>query len=125
MAAGIFYILTSTLCLLLLQLRFETAHGRYQPNWKSIDSRPLPAWYDKAKVGIFIHWGVFSVPSFGDGEAAFMEHYTKGKYKRKSYVDFMKKNYRPGFTYDDFAAQFTAEFYDANTWARHIPGVWS
>lgn len=38
---------------------------RYEPNWKSIDSRPLPDWYDQAKFGIFIHWGVFSVPSFG------------------------------------------------------------
>ena len=38
---------------------------RYEPNWVSLDSRPLPAWYDDAKIGIFIHWGVFSVPSFG------------------------------------------------------------
>jgi hypothetical protein len=29
----------------------------YQPDWKSLDSRPLPAWYDEAKIGIFIHWG--------------------------------------------------------------------
>lgn len=39
--------------------------AKYEPNWKSIDSRPLPDWYDQAKFGIFIHWGVFSVPSFG------------------------------------------------------------
>jgi alpha-L-fucosidase len=38
---------------------------RYLPNWKSLDSRPLPTWYDNAKIGIFIHWGVYSVPSFG------------------------------------------------------------
>lgn len=37
----------------------------YDPTWESLDSRPLPAWFDKAKFGIFIHWGVFSVPSFG------------------------------------------------------------
>lgn len=37
----------------------------YEPTWKSLDSRPLPIWYDDAKIGIFIHWGVFSVPSFG------------------------------------------------------------
>ena len=37
---------------------------KYQPTWESIDSRPLPSWYDEAKFGIFIHWGVFSVPSF-------------------------------------------------------------
>ena len=38
---------------------------RYTPDWDSLDTRPLPAWYDEAKFGIFIHWGVFSVPSFG------------------------------------------------------------
>jgi hypothetical protein len=38
---------------------------RYTPTWDSLDSRPLPQWYDEAKFGIFIHWGVFSVPSFG------------------------------------------------------------
>jgi alpha-L-fucosidase len=38
---------------------------QYTPDWTSIDSRPLPAWYDQSKIGIFIHWGVFSVPSFG------------------------------------------------------------
>ena len=37
---------------------------KYQPTWDSLDKRPLPVWYDQAKFGIFIHWGVFSVPSF-------------------------------------------------------------
>ncbi|PVD39018.1 hypothetical protein C0Q70_01645 [Pomacea canaliculata] len=37
---------------------------RYEPNWNSLDSRPLPPWYDESKIGIFLHWGVFSVPSF-------------------------------------------------------------
>lgn len=35
------------------------------PSWEELDSRPLPSWYDEAKFGIFIHWGVFSVPSYG------------------------------------------------------------
>lgn len=39
--------------------------NNYSPDWKSLDSRPLPAWYDEAKIGIFMHWGVYSVPSFG------------------------------------------------------------
>lgn len=38
---------------------------RFDPTWKSLDARPLPAWFDQAKFGIFVHWGVFSVPSFG------------------------------------------------------------
>lgn len=51
--------------LLLLILQIGANNAKYEPNWKSIDSRPLPEWYDQAKFGIFIHWGVFSVPSFG------------------------------------------------------------
>ncbi|VEN35087.1 unnamed protein product [Callosobruchus maculatus] len=38
---------------------------KYEPNWDSLDTRPVPKWFDEAKVGIFLHWGVFSVPSFG------------------------------------------------------------
>lgn len=44
---------------------FSTEAPKYVPTWSSLDNRPLPSWYDNAKLGIFIHWGVFSVPSFG------------------------------------------------------------
>jgi alpha-L-fucosidase len=39
------------------------AKAGYQPNWVSLDSRPNPAWFDEDKIGIFIHWSVFSVPA--------------------------------------------------------------
>ena len=87
--------------------------AKYEPNWQSIDSRPLPAWYDDVKFGIFIHWGVFSVPSFSS--AWFWENWQERK--EKAYIDFMTKNYRPDFTYADFASQFHAEFFDPNEWA--------
>ena len=38
---------------------------RYVADWTSLDSRPLPSWYDEAKFGIFVHWGIFSVPAYG------------------------------------------------------------
>lgn len=37
----------------------------YRPDWDDLDSRPLPQWYDEAKVGIFLHWGVYCVPGYG------------------------------------------------------------
>jgi hypothetical protein len=40
--------------------------NHYEPTWASIDSRPLPTWFDDSKIGIFMHWGLFSVPSFGN-----------------------------------------------------------
>ena len=39
--------------------------NRYEPNWPSLMTRPLPQWFDDSKIGVFIHWGVFSVPAFG------------------------------------------------------------
>ena len=86
---------------------------RYEPNWASLDARPLPNWYDDVKLGIFIHWGVFSVPSFG---SEWFWYRWQGK-PVQEFVDFMKKNYRPGFTYADFAPQYRAEFFDPDVWA--------
>lgn len=93
--------------------------GPYQPTWPSIDSRPLPAWYDDVKVGIFVHFGVFSVPAFGPAsspEAAFLWYYWQGPSPNKDVIDYMAK-YRPGFTYADFAANFKAELFNATYWA--------
>ena len=87
--------------------------ARYTPDWSSLDKRPLPRWYDEAKFGVFISWGLFSVPSFGS--EWFWESWQGSK--EKAVVDFMKKNYRLDFTYADFGPSFTAEFYDPNQWA--------
>ena len=87
---------------------------KYNTSWDSLDSRPLPTWFDDSKIGIFIHWGVFSVPSYG---SEWFWWYWKGT-KEQHVVDFMKRNYIPDFTYADFAKQFTAEFYNPDQWAE-------
>ncbi|XP_046650335.1 alpha-L-fucosidase-like [Daphnia pulicaria] len=87
---------------------------RYTPDWTSLDSRPLPSWYDEAKFGIFVHWGVFSVPAYG---SEWFWWYWKGA-KKPEYEEFMKRNYPPGFSYAEFAPKFTAEFYDPLEWAE-------
>ncbi|XP_032691196.1 alpha-L-fucosidase-like [Odontomachus brunneus] len=88
---------------------------KYLPTWDSLDSRPLPPWYDEAKLGIFIHWGVFSVPSFGS--EWFWNHW-KEETTNTKYRDFMKERYPPNFTYQDFAREFTAEFFNATQWSE-------
>ncbi|GLH10814.1 Putative alpha-L-fucosidase [Gryllus bimaculatus] len=85
----------------------------YEPTWKSLDSRPLPEWYDKAKFGIVIHWGVFSVPSF---ESEWFWEMVNDDSSAPALL--MKNNYPRGFTYQDFARDFTAEFYDPNDWVK-------
>lgn len=37
---------------------------RYEPTWESVRQHPLPDWYDDAKLGVFIHWGLYSVPGW-------------------------------------------------------------
>ncbi|XP_050805614.1 plasma alpha-L-fucosidase isoform X2 [Gopherus flavomarginatus] len=101
------------LLLLFLLLSPQGCSARYDPTWESLDSRPLPTWFDEVKFGIFIHWGVFSVPSFGS--EWFWWYWQKEK--RQPYVKFMETNYPPGFSYEDFGPLFTAEFFDANQWA--------
>ena len=88
--------------------------SQYQPTWESLDARPLPPWYDEAKFGIFMHWGVYSVPSFG---SEWFWYNWKGRQNPK-YVEFMKKNYPPTFEYTDFAPMFKAEFFDPVAWAK-------
>lgn len=42
----------------------STSGSLVEAKWKYLDNRPLPQWYDSAKIGILVHWGVYSVPSF-------------------------------------------------------------
>ncbi|KAK7484423.1 hypothetical protein BaRGS_00024308 [Batillaria attramentaria] len=88
---------------------------RYTPDWESLDSRPLPTWYDESKIGIFLHWGVFSVPSYVN---EWFWYWWKGPQPHADIVKFMTENYRPDWTYADFAEQFTAEFFDPYKWAE-------
>ena len=43
----------------------KTTDTAKSSSWEELDHRRLPSWYDEAKFGIFVHWGVFSVPSYG------------------------------------------------------------
>jgi len=97
---------------LLLSYLLNTAVAQYEPTWQSIDSRPLPQWYDEAKVGIFLHWGVFSVPSYS---SEWFWWSWQGVHDPAT-VEFMNKNYPPDFTYADFAPQFKAEFFNPDHW---------
>lgn len=87
--------------------------GEYRPDWSSLDKRPLPGWYDTSKIGIFIHWGVFSVPSF---YSEWLWWEWKGDFPKTAVTNFMDENYPPEWTYADFATQFHAELFDPNEW---------
>lgn len=100
--------------------------AQYEKSWESIDSRPLPEWYDDAKLGIFIHWGLYSVPAYApkrqDVEStglAYSEWYGWQVWdKFPPYYDFHKRVYGENFRYEDFAGQWKAEMFDPDKWAK-------
>lgn len=83
------------------------------PSWKELDNRPNPSWYDEAKFGIFIHWGVFSVPSFTS--EWFWNYWQSMGFEEEK--EFVAQTERPGFVYQEYAHRFKAEFFNATEWA--------
>jgi alpha-L-fucosidase len=95
------------------------AETRYEPNWKSLDSRPCPEWFLDAKFGIFIHWGVYAVPAWG-APKQYAEWYWQRISENKAtnvWREFHDRNYGTNFDYQDFAPQFRAELWDPKAWA--------
>ena len=54
------------ICHVVVDVSTSTSNGydtrKYTPDWDSLDSRPLPDWYDDVKIGIFMHFGPYAVP---------------------------------------------------------------
>ncbi len=93
----------------------QAAHeGPFQPNWESLEKYKIPDWYQDAKFGIFIHWGLYSVPAFGS------EWYPRAMYLQGS-KEFQHhvETYGPQtkFGYKDFIPMFHAEHFDPAAWA--------
>jgi alpha-L-fucosidase len=100
----------------------------YQANWTSIDSRPVPAWFSDAKFGIFIHWGLFSVPAWGPTKdvnvyAKYAEWYWSRLMDPKAeghsqFAAFHERTYGKDFKYADFVKEFGCEMFEPDEWAR-------
>ena len=91
------------------------AQGPFKPSWGSLDKYQVPKWYEDAKFGIFIHWGVYSVPAFGS-EWYPRNMYIIGSPEYKHHI----ATYGPQnkFGYKDFIPMFTARDFNADQWAE-------
>ena len=91
------------------------ADGRWQADWKSLSKHEIPEWFQDSKLGIYAHWGVYSVPAFGN------EWYPRRMYlpKDKAHKHHVE-TWGPlaKFGYKDFIPMFTAEKFDAEQWAE-------
>jgi alpha-L-fucosidase len=89
----------------------------YQPDWGSLDKRPVPAWFRDAKFGIFIHWGVYSVPGWST-KGNYAEWYQYGLQTTDSArMKFHKAKFGDR-SYYDLANDFKAELFNPDEWAR-------
>ena len=89
--------------------------GPFLPEWGSLEKYQVPEWYKDAKFGIFIHWGVYSVPAYGS------EWYPREMYMEGSDVNkHQVATYGPldKFGYKDFIPMFKAEHFDPQAWAQ-------
>ena len=97
-----------------------TLHAQnYQATWESLDTRPVPQWYRDAKFGIFIHWGVYSVPAFAP-KGSYAEWYqNRLKSGDSATVSYNKKEFGD-LTYYQIADRFKAALFNPDEWARVI-----
>ena len=99
----------------LEQIERVIAQGPYSDSWQSLSEFPQPKWFNKLKLGIFIHWGVYSVPAF-DNEWYPRNMYIQGS---KAYEHHIA-TYGPQkeFGYKKFIPMFKAEKFDPKAWAK-------
>ncbi|MBI9057343.1 MAG: alpha-L-fucosidase [Labilibaculum sp.] len=91
--------------------------NQYKESWESLMAHnQSPEWFSDAKLGIYFHWGIFSVPAYGSEWYPF--HMYRGDNNR--IIQHHTKTYgAPSeFNYHDFVPMFKAEKFDAEDWAQ-------
>ncbi len=112
---------------------------KYKPTFESLATHPVPQWFDDAKFGIFIHWGVYAVPAYNEWFLPMMSPkssfgrnlggppYTAAQDDLSDSVfkaniqekanKFQRDNYGVNFEYDEFIPMFKAENFNPDNWA--------
>ena len=112
----------------------------YEPTSESLRKHKVPQWFEDAKFGIFVHWGVYAVPAYHEWYVAFISPKanfgfmlgkppytaTRGNLPEALYranvvedaVKYQLAHWGPDFAYDDFIPMFKAEKFDPAAWAQ-------
>lgn len=100
----------------------------YEPTWESLEGRETPQWFENAKFGIFIHWGLYSVPGYTN-KGTYAEWYGHAKdanpaimnerqlTRHKAVTAFHNRVYGKDYPYSNFRDGFTCELFDPAEWA--------
>jgi len=111
----------------------------YQPTLQSLREHPIPEWYKNAKLGIFVHWGLYSVPAWAPTgysikdllkkmnsgetrvfESPYAEWYQNNiKLPGSQSRQYHEQTFGAGFAYEEFRSIFNQEIkkWDPNSWA--------
>lgn len=88
-------------------------NGKYKDTWESLSQYRVPEWYKDSKFGIFIHWGLYSVPAYGS-EWYSRNMYIKDSWEYKHHIETYGAH--KDFGYKDFIPMFKAEKFSADEW---------
>lgn len=93
--------------------------SKYEPTLKSLSKHEkVPEWFKDSKLGIYFHWGPYTVPAYGG------EWYPRWMYTYKEsgwgsgWKEYHEKTYGKEFDYHEFFPEFTGEHFDAEEWAK-------
>jgi alpha-L-fucosidase len=133
----IFFILSTLFCIPFSGFTQKV----YLPTKESLSTRPMPAWYNNAKLGIFIHWGLYSVPAWAtplttpDKVTDWPAFYKNNPYA-EWYLNTLKitgsptqahhkKVYGPQYNYYSFADSLSrhTKKWQAETWAEMFSAI--
>lgn len=99
------------------QIEEKIKLGPFNDDWESLQKKTLPKWFQEDKFGIFIHWGLYSVPAFNN------EWYSRNMYIKGSeeyYHHIKTYGEHKNFGYKDFIKLFKAENFDPKKWVEVI-----
>src|SRR6266702_2176797 len=123
------------LCFLVSPCLQAQSPSHYEPRLESLDKHPLPQWYADAKLGIFIHWGLYSVPGWAplihpEHDFTSPDYITHNPYA-EWYLNSMRldgaptqayhrEHYGADYDYYNFAPVFDREIqkWNPDTWAK-------
>ena len=98
---------------------FTPTIGIPQYNTTSLSQHETPDWFNNAKFGIFIHWGIYSVPAWAPVGKEYAEWYWNYMHDKQNPIyQHQLQTYGPNVDYDNFIPQFTAANFNPKAWVQ-------
>lgn len=95
--------------------------NQFEATSTSVQQHRSPNWLKQSKFGIFLHWGLYSVPSWAPVGKSYAEWYWwRMNHKDDAAFDYHRQHYGDNFEYDDFLAQWKPTEFDPHNWLNLV-----